>query len=157
MEQPPTPSGKGYMGDRPTVGYKTPLRPTTGGKQPRCVPRHNTPSSPSDAASRRISSGSGCSQRSSGSRRRGGGVAEEVIPALIAAGKAAALGAASGAASFVVKKGLGAAMHREIKRRKATPAEMRQFRRTLLRSNPKCLIPRWVYEPVHYPPCISQQ
>ena len=52
----------------------------------------------------------------------GGGVAEEVIPALIAAGKAAALGAASGAASFVVKKGLGAAMHREIKRRKATPA-----------------------------------
>lgn len=69
----PTPSGQGYLGDRPTVAYKTPVRPTTRGRQPRRVPRQNTPSSPSDPRSRRESSasGSGRSRRGSGKSRRG--------------------------------------------------------------------------------------
>ena len=54
----------------------TPLRtstpvPTQGnvaGVEPRCVPRQNTPSTPSDAGSRRISNTSG----GSGGRRSGG-------------------------------------------------------------------------------------
>ena len=51
----------------PTVAYKTPLaRPTTGGKQPRRVPRQNTPSSPSDPGSRGRSSASGSSSGGSG-------------------------------------------------------------------------------------------
>ena len=59
----PTPPGRGYLsaaarGKRPAVGYK----------QPRRVPRQNTPPTPSDPGSRRRSSAS-----SGGSRRRSGG------------------------------------------------------------------------------------
>ena len=59
----PTPPGRGYLsaaarGKRPAVGYK----------QPRRVPRQNTPSTPSDLGSHRRSSAS-----SSGGRRRSGG------------------------------------------------------------------------------------
>ena len=44
-----TPPVATYNGGRPMVGYKlTPRRATTGGKQPRRVPRENTPSSSSD-------------------------------------------------------------------------------------------------------------
>ena len=70
-----TPPGQGYLsaaaqGKRPVVAHKTPrTRPTTSGKQPRRVPRQNTPSTPSDPESRRRSSASGSSRRSSG---RGG-------------------------------------------------------------------------------------
>ena len=62
----------GVGSSRPSVAYKTPLaRPTTGGKQPRRVPRQNTPSTPSDPGSRGRSSASGSSS-SGGSRRSGG-------------------------------------------------------------------------------------
>ena len=69
--RPPTPSGQGYLDDRPTVGYKTPqrrrlpkgkqpaARATRGAKEPRRTARQNTPSSPSDAGSLRRSSTSG--------------------------------------------------------------------------------------------------
>ena len=62
--------------DNLSPGMGTPLRtstpvPTQGnvaGVEPRCVPRQNTPSTPSDAGSRRISNTSG----GSGGRRSGG-------------------------------------------------------------------------------------
>ena len=62
--------------DNLSPGMGTPLRtstpvPTQGnvaGVEPRCVPRQNTPSTPSDAGSRRISNASG----GSGGRRSGG-------------------------------------------------------------------------------------
>ena len=56
-------------GRSPPVTDATPLaRAVRGGKRPRRVPRQNTPTSPSDAGSRRRSSASG-----SGGRRRGRG------------------------------------------------------------------------------------
>ena len=64
------------LAGRPTVGQKripdsTPrARPTTGGKQPRRVPRQNTPSSESNSGSQRSS---GSNRRRGGRRRRGGG------------------------------------------------------------------------------------
>ena len=79
--RPPTPSGQGYLDDRPTVGYKTLVqrrspkgkhpaaRATKGGKEPRRTARQNTPSSPSDAGSLRRSSASD----NGGSRRGSGG------------------------------------------------------------------------------------
>ena len=62
--------------DNLSPGMGTPLKtstpvPTQGnvaGVEPRCVPRQNTPSTPSDAGSRRISNTSG----GSGGRRSGG-------------------------------------------------------------------------------------
>ena len=62
--------------DNLSPGMGTPLKtstpvPTQGnvaGVEPRCVPRQNTPSTPSDAGSRRISNASG----GSGGRRSGG-------------------------------------------------------------------------------------
>ena len=80
---PPTPTGQGYLADRPTVGYRTPVRrrspkgkqpakrATKGGKEPRRTARQNTSSSPSDAGSVRRSSASGSD--SGGSSRRGSG------------------------------------------------------------------------------------
>ena len=74
-----TPPGQEYLsaaarGKRPVVAHKTPrTRPTTGGKQPRRVPRQNTPSTPSDPGSRRRSSASGNSSRRSSGRGSGGG------------------------------------------------------------------------------------
>ena len=55
-----------------------------------------------------------------------------LIPALIAGGKAVTLGAASGAASYNVKKGLDAATRGKRKKRAATPAEIQRFKRGLL-------------------------
>ena len=74
-----TPPGQEYLsaaarGKRPVVAHKTPrTRPTMGGKQPRRVPRQNTPSTPSDPGSRRRSSASGGSSRRSSGRGSGGG------------------------------------------------------------------------------------
>ena len=58
--RPPTPSGQGYLDDRPIVAHKSPVqrsspkgkqpaRATKGAKEPRRTARQNTPSSPSDA------------------------------------------------------------------------------------------------------------
>ena len=66
------------LAGRPTTGQKrvpdsTPRgRPTTGGKQPRRVPRQNTPTSDSNSGSRRRSSGGGRG-RARGRGRGGGG------------------------------------------------------------------------------------
>ena len=82
-----SPTSQGYLGRRPTVEHKTPARrsskgkqpatrATTGAKEPRHVPRQNTPSSPSDAGSQRRNNASG--SNSGGSRR---GVVEVVVVA----------------------------------------------------------------------------
>ena len=63
-----TPPAQGYLsaaarGKQPVVAHKIPrTRPTTGGKQPRRVPRQNMPSTPSDPGSWRRSSASGSSR-----------------------------------------------------------------------------------------------
>jgi len=77
-------------------------------------------------------------------RRQKGGILPlaALIPALIAGGKAVALGAASGAASYGVKKGLDAATRRKRKKRAATPAEIQRFKRGLLRGNPGSIMGR---------------
>ena len=65
------PRGKGYL----TAAQRR-KRPAVAHKRPRSVPRQDTPSSPSDAGSRRSSSasgGSGGGSRSGGSGGRGGG------------------------------------------------------------------------------------
>ena len=89
--RPPTPSGQGYLDDRPTVGHKSPVqekdkqqsartkgmkdrrlvaRATKSAKEPRRVPRQNTPSSPSEDGDLRRS---GASSSSSDSGGRGSG------------------------------------------------------------------------------------
>jgi len=69
-----------------------------------------------------------------------------LILALIAGGKAVALGAASGAASYGVKKGLDAATRRKRKKKAATPAEIQRFKRGLLRGNPGSIMGRRLKE-----------
>ena len=90
--RPPTPSGQGYLDDRPTVGHKQPVqqsarttgmkdrrlvaRATRGAKEPRRVPRQNTPSSSSsssDSGGRGSGRGSGGGGRGGGSGGGGGG------------------------------------------------------------------------------------
>ena len=70
-----TPNSLRRMAGRsPTVTDGTPLaRATRGGKRPRRVPRQNTPTSPSDAGSRRRSSASDSGGRRRGRGRGGGG------------------------------------------------------------------------------------
>ena len=77
-------------------------------------------------------------------RRQKGGILPlaALIPALIAGGKAVALGAASGAASYGVKKGLDAATRRKRKKRAATPAEIQRLKRGILRANPRSILGR---------------
>ena len=80
--RPPTPSGQGYLDDRPTVGHKQPVqqsarttgmkdrrlvaRATRGAKEPRRVPRQNTPSSSSSSSD---SGGRGSGRGSGGDRK----------------------------------------------------------------------------------------
>ena len=62
-----------------------------------------------------------------------------LLPALIAGGKAIAAGAVSGAAGYGAKRGLSALFNRK-KKKPATAAQIRDFKRTLRRGNPKGLI-----------------
>ena len=63
-----------------------------------------------------------------------------LLPALIAGGKAIAAGAVSGAAGYGAKRGLSALFNRKKKKKPATAAQIRDFKRTLRRGNPKGLI-----------------
>ena len=74
-------------------------------------------------------------------RRQKGGILPlaALVPALVAAGKAVALGGLGGAAGYGAKRGLKALLNRK-KKKPATAAQIREFKRVLRRGNPQGLI-----------------